>query len=495
MNDKPSGSGLWIYLHFPLLPLEMLCTEADPGPVVLLDERRARLWLCNSQAEDKGLRPGMATATACSLCPQLTILPRQLQRETEQLEALAIQAGRFSAHISLQPNDGLLLEVASMLDYFGGFSLLCQQLNGELERLGFSCHIASGHTPLSARLLARSGGFIADSKARHLQQLQQLPVEALELDNRTTERLTGMGLFRLQQLLTLPRDELASRLGPQLLVIIDRLTGHQPDPPHYFTPPQNFCRRLELLHEIESSQALLFPLRRLLAELEGFLQSRQLQAITLELNLTGRQPLHTTAEQHPLCIRLTHSQGEHRSEAWLELWRLRLERLELQQPVIALQLAASRFRNRGDGAQDLFAPQQLQESPELLLSRLQTRLGADCIHHLSLKADHRPEQSWQRLQPEQRMLQPTASEQRQLLREARRRIRPGWLLERPRKLPADQIRQQLIRLLRGPERIVTGWWDDQPVRRDYYTARWPDGRLGWLYRDDRGHWYLHGWFG
>jgi hypothetical protein len=79
----------------------------------------------------------------------------------------------------------------------------------------------------------------------------------------------------------------------------------------------------------------------------------------------------------------------------------------------------------------------------------------------------------------------------------------------------------------GPERIETGWWDGDPVARDYFIAVDAEGALLWVFRqrlpaDGRGDgllpngaaaepagppcwpsqqpspwssWYLHGWFG
>ncbi len=48
----------------------------------------------------------------------------------------------------------------------------------------------------------------------------------------------------------------------------------------------------------------------------------------------------------------------------------------------------------------------------------------------------------------------------------------------------------------GPERIETGWWRGQSVRRDYYRVETQSGHWLWLFRCLRqGHWYLHGMFG
>jgi protein ImuB len=50
-----------------------------------------------------------------------------------------------------------------------------------------------------------------------------------------------------------------------------------------------------------------------------------------------------------------------------------------------------------------------------------------------------------------------------------------------------------LRLLAGPERIESGWWDGDEASRDYFVARLPGEALGWVYREN-GAWYLHGLF-
>ena len=46
------------------------------------------------------------------------------------------------------------------------------------------------------------------------------------------------------------------------------------------------------------------------------------------------------------------------------------------------------------------------------------------------------------------------------------------------------------------ERIESGWWDGQDVRRDYFIVIGAAGEKLWFYRDcETGEWYLHGIFG
>jgi protein ImuB len=53
------------------------------------------------------------------------------------------------------------------------------------------------------------------------------------------------------------------------------------------------------------------------------------------------------------------------------------------------------------------------------------------------------------------------------------------------------------RILTGPERIESGWWDGGDVRRDYYMVETGDGQRAWVFRpagDADTPPMLHGWF-
>ena len=79
--------------------------------------------------------------------------------------------------------------------------------------------------------------------------------------------------------------------------------------------------------------------------------------------------------------------------------------------------------------------------------------------------------------------------------------RPLWMLPEPARLsddggyPVHQGRR--LQLVDGPERLETGWWDEDGISRDYYTAQEADGRQLWVFRNRSREpaWYLHGYFG
>ena len=90
--------------------------------------------------------------------------------------------------------------------------------------------------------------------------------------------------------------------------------------------------------------------------------------------------------------------------------------------------------------------------------------------------------------------------------------RPLWLLPQPQPLAeinaqphwraiagaatGDTAGMRPLALLCGPERIESGWWDDDDIARDYFVAQAADQSLLWIYRERRGPggWFLHGLF-
>ena len=109
-------------------------------------------------------------------------------------------------------------------------------------------------------------------------------------------------------------------------------------------------------------------------------------------------------------------------------------------------------------------------------------------------AEHRPERAWCVTEPAIDARTAAAA-----TAPASAVTRPAWLLAAPQPLEASRGRPHhgALQLLRGPERIESGWWDCNDVQRDYYVAKNNTGALLWIYRECRGErrWFLHGIFG
>lgn len=501
---------LWLCAYFAALPLDAIEGGEAEEPVAVFEERRGirRVLLANRPAAREGVVPGMSVNAALALAPSLVMRPRDEAGEGRCLEALAAWADRFSSRVSVELPDLLLLEIAGSLALFGGIGPLRESVEAGLAARGMTAGIAVAPTPLAASWLARAGrGEEVADPQNLLAALAPLPLACLRWPAATREALTGMGVRSLGECLRLPREGIARRFGATCLMQLDRALGRLPDPrPSYRAPPR-FCRERELPGE-ESDTALLREVcRELLRALEDFLRAGQRVVQRLRFSF-----FHLRAPATHLTL------GSLRSarsvEHWCELLDIRLERLALPEPVIAIRLQSGRSEvlRTADSAV-LFEAGQDNMSMDELMERLAARIGDEGVHGVTTVPDHRPHCAWSRVRATGSQVPQCAAtrnewserEAPQVLAELRRHHglllrRPLWMLTEPAPLTCvDEVPCYLgpLKCLEGPERLETGWWDGNGIARDYFVAVNPKGMHVWVYRD-RGkpfRWYLHGIFG
>jgi protein ImuB len=466
---------LWLAIHLPHLALELFGPSVQPFIVVDGPANRPVVHARNRAAAAAGIKRGMPLSAARSLCGELAAQPRDPAAEQAALENLAAWAGQYTSQISLHAPTGLLLEIGGSLNLFGGLAALQETIAAGLRDLGYHPKLGIAPTPLGAWLLARAGDARpAPDRAELTRRLHPLPIELLEVKEQTLHALHGLGLATLGDCLRLPRGGLARRLTPDLLIQLDRAFGLLPDPRPGYTPPASFAARIALPADVENIEALLFPIRRLLLELTGLLRAKNagVQELRLHLEHHGRAAS---------LISLGLVQASRDAAHLLALLRERLDRFELPAPVEALALYAERFPDLDRTEPELFGDATRGSGDwAVLVERLRARLGSDAVIGVQLNADHRPEQRWQETTPGAPSSPPAAADGN----------RPLALLAAPQAQEAHNLR-----LLRGPERIETGWWDGRDAVRDYFVAATAAGQRLWIYRDSAdGRWWMQGIF-
>lgn len=470
-------TGNWLAIEFPRLALDLATrdTTADEPALAITHEVRGRPVIVDhtTAAERLGVRNGMAVAAALAVAGNLVLRPRDPAAENHSLQRLAAWAYQYSSQVSMTPPSAMLcLEVGSSRRLFGRPAALRQRLAGELHSLGYRARTGTAPTPAAASLAARDECDIDTTEALE-RYLSGLPLASLGLDPGETRALQGMGFRHTRELLRLPRAALARRLGPALLDRLDRLRGHRPDPRPAWHPPDHYRAGLDLNAEVHEADGLLFPLQRMIREFCGVLRGgdHAVQSVAITLRLReGRQ-----------CFRLG-LQAPGRDEArFLALLRERLARLQLGTPALAIELEASTLLPFEAPETDLFGDSAGTDSDlDAVLDRLRARLGDDAVSGLGGVEEHRPEYSWRALRPGEDSPCPPLPH------------RPAWLCQ-----PARPCAVSHLKILAGPERIETGWWDGRDCRRDYYVMRDPHGAALWVYREYKpaSGWYLHGIFG
>jgi len=466
---------LWTSLYLPDLQLESI-NPCQSNPIAITERinNQQQITCCTEAARKFGINHSMTLNSAYALCPALTVIEYDEDRQATLLQQLGEWAMQFSSIVSLHPPDHILIEIAGSKKLFEGFEILTSLIEQELTRLGFSAQMGIAPTPLAANLLARANSRIGITRLERLPGgLKDLPITLLDLEATTIKGLSQSGVHAIGDLINISPASLTRRFGPACTRYLDCLLGRHPYPVKPVRGNEFFERSLDLPIEVDDTNALQFATQRMIGELSAFLIARD--SGLNHYSFTMRHERHQDTTLQLRFLQAT-SQIKHLHQVLSE----RLSQTELPAPVCGLHMLANSFTSIERDASDFFhKSQRQQKSLGEVLDKITSRLGAEALYKLSTVEDHRPEKAWEKLLPD------TCKDYSQHWPR-----RPIWILDKPQ---AAKIRLNRISEI---ERIETGWWDDTDVRRDYFIADDRHGAHYWVYRERYGskELYIHGLF-
>lgn len=461
----------WLYLHFPQLQLDTLFAESAQ-PTALVHGHQHKIVQLNALARAQGIQEGMGLASAATLCHELNVVAYDPKMEIKALEGIAQWLYLVTSDIVLFPPQGLLLSITPMLTLYSGLENYWQAISQHLQKHAVNYHYSTGFSPLCAQLLAQHQQHcLTLDNAQLKRALLPIDLTMTDLPAQHIESLRRVGTQTIEALIAIPLADLARRFDIDVVNYVGRLLEQFHHPLSEYRPSEQFAAHLPLLYELSHTQWLETPLQRLLIQLEAFLRLRNQVAYELTLTLVQRD--RQTAQ-----VTFTAAQGEYRHEAWIILCRLHLESITLEHPVIEMTLSVARSGEMDSQSDDLFQGRTGQQSESELLSLLQAKLGHEHVHQPYFTDDPRPESSTHYDRPHTSVKQA----------ERRAQLRPTLLYTPPRAL-TDKVT-----IVQGPERIATGWWDNNILIRDYFIARSREGRWLWIYRTPEKKWWVHGVF-
>jgi protein ImuB len=191
-------------------------------------------------------------------------------------------------------------------------------------------------------------------------------------------------------------------------------------------------------------------------------------------------------EHKPTVVMLGISIPTRDAQRILRLLRERLSTLTLPDRVEAIAIESAESRPLDSRNLSLFPEDRLPEEERwLIIEHLRARLGSEAVYGIATYPDHRPEHAWRCCEPGTASIVAVPNK------------RPLWLLYPPQRLRVEEERPALdqpFTLIAGPERIESGWWDDDTALRDYFVAEDAEGRRFWIFRERSGshHWFLQG---
>lgn len=479
-------------LYLPLLPLETLRPSwSEPGAYAVID---GELVLSASlPAMQAGVRAGMRRGGVATVAPGTILIDRDQAKESRALEAIALAMLSFTPDVVFTDNFSILLDVGPSLRLFGGPLSLCRQVRSSIRRLGFTASLGAAPTAQGAWLLAQAPRQRRALHRRCLQlatlgpRLDRLPCGLVPAAQPFLAWFDGIGAVELGALRRLPRAGLLRRTSKQLLRVLDHAYGDLEELQRWMAVPEHFSAHVETFDRIENAEALMHGATTLILQLTGWLNARQLALSSFTLLMEHERGRAAVA---PTPLEITLAEPVWKEHHLLRLLKERLAKVELTSPVIALRLQAGQLQPMQVPTDQLFPePGGSPADFARLLELLSARLGPENVLTPVVCSDHRPEEcnTWG----------PATVHYRRLSDDEEALERPAMVLPKPIPLLMRHERPfygSPLKLIRGPERLEAGWWDDQTVARDYYVAQGTDATCYWIYleRTQNARWYLHG---
>ena len=295
------------------------------------------------------------------------------------------------------------------------------------------------------------------------------------------------GIDTLGQFAALDKEAVGARLGPIGLQLWERATGKTTRLLKLVSVPETFEEAFEFENEIETSEPLLFMLRRFLQQFSVRLGALHLVASELQLQITFSDK---SSYRHRFKI----PEPTNNVEVLFRMLHTHLENFTSASPILAVALKAEATKPSFEQFHlfetALRDPARLTET----LARLTGLLGAERVGTPVIEETHRPDAF--RMEPFSWQLNETKEEAPALpacaLRRFRSPVSASMLLvkNRPAHFRSAKI-QGDVRHEKGPYTASGNWWDEKAWDRAEWDLELENGALCQCHTSG-GKWELDG---
>ena len=312
---------------------------------------------------------------------------------------------------------------------------------------------------------------------------------------RVLDILDRWGIETLGQFAALEKEAVAARLGPVGIQLWERATGKTTRLLKLVPVRESFEEAFEFENEIETSEPLLFMLRRFLQQFSVRLAALHLVVSELELEITF-------SDKSSYTHRFKIPEPSNNVEILFRMLHTHLENFTSALPIIAaalkIETTQPSFEQFHLFETALRDPMRLTET----LARLSGLLGAERVGTPVLEETHRPDAfrmkpfSWQLPANVWSPPAPGAGEKSPLPAAALRRFRSplpaSVLLAKNRPVHLRSIKMQgAVCAEKGPYLASGNWWDEQAWDRAEWDVELENGAICRCH-SSAGQWALDG---
>lgn len=450
-----------------------------------------RVVEANAAARERSVAAGMTEAHARALCPELVRRPFVEARLASAQHALLTGALGVSPRVEDARPGLAYVEIHGLGRLVGDDRAVGERLVRLACDVGLEARVGIADGRTAARVASYGDVRVTIVPAgADAASLAPAPLDRLDLPEAVVTTLRRWGIADLGALAALPRDALATRLGPDGLRAHDLASGVDSAPFHPWTPPPFWEEAQGLDWEVHDLLALGAVLEVVLARLAARLSAVHLAADVIDVRLGLVSGAH-----HERTVALAHPTRD--VDLMLALLRLDLERRPPPAAVIDVALSVRPVVAR-PGQGGLWQPPAMAERDlAALLARLVRLVGPDNVGSPAVDDSHRPDAiTLDPFSPPDSVVNDAdATTERPL---ALRRLRPPPVVtvaiadERPARVTRGATAARVVTCA-GPWRISGEWWDTRGWARDEWDLLLDDGTLCRLAHDHMtNHWLLDG---
>lgn len=494
-------------LYFPGLAVDRLEREKPERrgtPFAVTQELNGHSYIAavNLPARQACIQPGMRLADARTLLPGLDAIPDDPEANRGVKRRFVEWCNRYSPLVADDNSGGIVLNIAGCAHLFierkverkavRGETALLQDIQARIRRSGYRVRGAIAGTLGAAWALARYGKKAIVSREETTAALNPLPVEALRLPGEITSELRRVGITNIALLRRIPRQSLAVRYGPGILLRLDQASGNAEEPIVPYRPPAPHRAIRTLAEPVATLGSVQYVLLNLLKEICSRLEKEHTGARRLNLDCYRVDGTVTSC-------RIGTSRPVRSITHLMRLFQEKLSGLDAGFGIETLVLSVPSLDELDSGQLNLPEFDVDREDTELdgFVDRLGMRLGFDKVCRFRIHENFLPERAVE--------FRTVTAEERPSAAWPAYRIRPVCFIDPPVRIevpgaPLSEFRLggERHRIVRaeGPERLTAGWWRDNSPSwkfRDYYRVEDDRGARFWIFREsDPARWYLRG---
>jgi protein ImuB len=294
--------------------------EASKGVVLEVNVAAAESWV----------QPGLTPAQALARCPELRVVPRAPGQEAACQALLVELALGFSPRVEATSDGVCTLDLAGVAKGVC-WQRLAEEMVAHCAAEGFEARVGiaphADHAWLAA-CRAEPVNVVYDGAPF----CAALPMVVLEPSADLQGILEGWGIRTVGEFLKLPAEGLIERLGPEAAALRKRVSGRTKRVLRLVRPAERFVEAFDFDYAIETTEPLLFLLKRFTDALSARLRTGYRVASSLTLTLpveNGSDYARTFSIPSPTA----------EPEVWFRILSTHLEALTLTQQPVGVRLS------------------------------------------------------------------------------------------------------------------------------------------------------------